>query len=121
MSTPPTRSGRGRRDRGGQARCGAGDAGSAAAAASALEQLLGDALDVGGVHLALVGLHDVADEPADLLGIGDAERLQALPDECLQRRVVEAPGEIPLAERDLEAELRGLGGAALTELVVLGE
>src|SRR2546422_4747110 len=42
----------------------------AAEAASGLQQLLGNLLHIGRVDLSLVGFHDVADEAADLLGVG---------------------------------------------------
>src|SRR5262245_25543457 len=85
------------------------------------EQLLGDSLDVGGLDLALVRLHDVADEAPDLLHIRDAEGIQPLLHEPAQRVGVEPAGQIPFAQLDLKAELGGLGGAAVPELVELGE
>src|SRR5262249_1276266 len=83
------------------------------------EELLGDALDVGRVHLPLVRLHDVAHQAADLLGVGEAERAEALLDEDAQALFIEAPRQVALAERQLEAELGGLGGAALARLLEL--
>src|SRR5712664_1622580 len=77
----------------------------AAEAASGLQQLLGNLFHIGRIDLCLVGFHDVADEAADLLGVGDAERPRTLLHEATQRGDVEAPGEEPLAERDLEPEL----------------
>src|SRR6266542_3764887 len=88
---------------------------------SALQELLGDALHIGGLGLALVGLHDVADQSSGLLGIRDAERREPLLDERAERVLVHASGQVALAELELEAELRGLGGAALADLVVLGD
>src|SRR5262245_30182113 len=49
------------------------------------QQLLGDSLHRGRVDLALVGLHDVTDEPAHLLRVRDVERGQPLPDETPDR------------------------------------
>src|SRR6266571_6798169 len=85
------------------------------------EELLGDPFDVGGLDLPLVRLHDVADQATDLLGVGDPERGEALADERAQLRLVEPLGKVALAEGDLEAELRHLGGAALARLLELGE
>src|SRR2546430_5099952 len=85
------------------------------------EELLGDPLDGGGLDLPLVRLHDVAEQATDLLGVGDPERGEALADERAQLRLVEPLGEEALAEGDLEAELRHLGGAALARLLELGE
>src|SRR5207245_427808 len=93
----------------------------AAEAASGLQQLLGNLFHIGRIDLSLVGFHDVADEAADLLGVGDAERPRTLLHEATQRGDVEAPGEEPLAERDLEPELGRLHGAALAQLLVLGQ
>src|SRR5205809_4911866 len=73
---------------------------------SALQQLLGDALDVGRLDLALVRLHDVADEAPDLVGVGDAERGHALLDEGAHRRLVHTLGKVALAELLLEPETR---------------
>src|SRR5262245_22812461 len=85
------------------------------------EQGLGNALDVRGFDLAFVALHDVADQPAELLDVRDAERGQALADERPQRVVVEPAREEPLAIRDLEAKLGGLGGPALARLLELDQ
>src|SRR5262249_24561743 len=52
---------------------------------SGLQDLLGNLFHIGGVDLTLVRLHHVADDAADLLGIGDAERLGALLHEIAQR------------------------------------
>src|SRR2546425_1171757 len=93
----------------------------AAEAASGLQQLLGNLFHIGRIDLSLVGFHDVADEAADLLGVGDAERPRTLLHEATQRGDVEAPGEEPLAELDLEPELGRLRGAALAQLLVLGQ
>src|SRR5437773_2039732 len=93
----------------------------AAEAASGLRQLLGNLLHIGRVDLSLVGLLVVADEAADLLGVGDAERPRTLLHEATQRGDVEAPREEPLAELDLEAELGRVRGAALAQLLVLGQ
>src|SRR5712691_13426008 len=87
-------------------------------ARSALQQLLGDALDLGGLDLALVRLQDVADEAADLLGVGDAEGPHALLDERLRRSLVHALRQVAFAELLLEPEARGLFGTSLTELLV---
>ena len=57
---------------------------------SAPQQLFRDPLHVAGLDLALVGLHDVADEAPDLLGVGDAEGGEALLDERPCRRFVHA-------------------------------
>src|SRR2546426_7743570 len=46
----------------------------AAEAASGLQQLLGNLFHIGRVDLSLVGFHDVADEAADLLGVGEIGR-----------------------------------------------
>src|SRR5262252_2204553 len=86
-----------------------------------LQQLFRNALDVGGVHLALVRLHHVADQAPDVLGVGDAEGGAALLDERAHCVLPEAPRQIAVAQRELEAELRGLRGAALAELVELDE
>jgi hypothetical protein len=86
-----------------------------------LEQLLGYALDVARLDPALVRLHDVADEAADLLGVGDAERAQALAHQRAEGGLVEAAWQEALAELDLEAKLGGLGLAALAGLLVVGE
>src|SRR5262245_61396883 len=83
------------------------------------EKLLGDALDVGGLDLPLVALHDVAHQSADLLEVRDAERGEALGDQRAQRRVVEAAGQVLLAELDLPADLRRLLRPALADLVEL--
>src|SRR5206468_253125 len=93
----------------------------AAEAASGLQQLLGNLFHIGRVDLSLVGFHDVADEAADLLGVGDAERPRTLLHEATQRGGVEALGEEPLAELDLEPELGRVRGAALAQLLVLGQ
>src|SRR5262245_37431657 len=85
----------------------------------ALQELLGDPLDVCSVHLALVRLHDVADQPAHLLGVGDLEDVEALADQRAQRRFVHALGQVALDELDLEAELRRVRGSALTHLLEL--
>src|SRR5213593_3375318 len=65
------------------------------------------------------------DSPEELLGdpfdVGGLERGEALADERAQLRLVEPLGKVALAERDLEAELRHLGGAALARLLELGE
>src|SRR5215831_8346766 len=85
------------------------------------EDLLGDALHLAGVHLALVGLHDVADEPAGLLRVGEAEGAAPLLDQGPQRGLVHALRQVPATELDLEAELGGLGGAAVAELLELDQ
>src|SRR2546422_3411311 len=51
-------------------------------------ELLGDPLDIGGLDLPLVRLHDVADQATDLLEVGDPERGEALADERAQLRLV---------------------------------
>src|SRR5437764_4822282 len=88
---------------------------------SALQDLFGDALDVVGFDEALVRLHDVADELARLLGVGDAERGHALFDERVQRGGVELLGQKALAELDLGAQLRGLLFALVADLLELLE
>src|SRR5438094_8097353 len=88
---------------------------------SGLEQLLGNLFHIRGVDLSLVGFHDIADETADLLGIGDAEAPRTLLHEATQRGDVQAPGKKPLAELDLEPELGRLRGATLAQLLVLGQ
>src|SRR5712664_2581738 len=93
----------------------------AAGSLSGLQQLLCNLFHIGGVDMSLVGFHDVADETADLLGIGDAEAARTLLHEATQRGDVQAPGKEPLAELDLEPELGGLRGAALAQLLVLGQ
>lgn len=60
--------------------------------------------------------HDVAHEAAGLLGVGDAESADALTDESPHRGGVEALGQVAFAERDLEAELRGLLRALFARL-----
>src|SRR5207244_12564058 len=82
-----------------------------------LQHLLGDPPDDRRVHLALVRLHAVADQAAHLLGVGDLERVEALAHERAQRRLVHAPGQVTLAELELEAQLRGMRGAALAHLL----
>src|SRR5205814_9915838 len=64
---------------------------------------------------------DVADEPARLLRVRDAEGGEAVLHERAQRRLVEPLREIALAECDVEAELRRLLGAARADLLELGE
>src|SRR3990172_551721 len=86
---------------------------------SALQQLLRDALDVTGLDLALVGLHDVADEAAALLGVGEAGGGKPLLDERAHGHLVHALRQVALAELLLEAELGGLRGPAFAHLVVL--
>src|SRR2546427_123210 len=66
------------------------------------EELLGDPLDVGGLDLPLVRLHDVAEQATDLLSVGDPERGVELTDELEQLRLVEHLGEGVLAELALE-------------------
>jgi len=68
-----------------------------------------------------VRLHDVAHQAADLLGVGDGERGDAVAYERAQRRLVEPTGEVTLAEFRLEAELRDLGPTALARLLELGD
>src|SRR5213596_3708827 len=73
------------------------------------EELLCEPLDVAGLDLPLVRLHDVAHQAADLLRIGDGERGDAL------------AGEVAFAEFHLEAELGDLGPTALARLLELGD
>src|SRR6266403_684838 len=87
----------------------------------ALQHLLGDPLDLGRVDLALVRLHDVADQPAHLLGVGDLERVEPLADERAQRRLVHALRQVALAKLELEAQLRGVRRAALAHLLELDQ
>ncbi len=94
---------------------------SISASSAALQQLLGDALDVGGFHLALVRLHDVAHQAAHLLGVVDPQRGDALLHQRAQRGLVHGPREIALAEFDLDAKLRRLLGTAVPHLLVLDE
>src|SRR5207302_711840 len=49
------------------------------------------------------------------------ERVEALAHERAQRRLVHAPGQVTLAELELEAQLRGMRGAALAHLLELDE
>src|SRR5262249_27712335 len=86
-----------------------------------LQHVLGNALDVRRVDLTLVSLHDVSDEPADLLGVGDLERVQPLTNERAERGLVQALGQVAIAELELEAKLRGVRGAALADLLVFRE
>src|SRR4029450_1724138 len=83
------------------------------------QKFLGDALHVAGLDLALVGLHDVADDPSDLLDVGDVERRQSLAHETPQRGGVEPARQKALAELDLEAQLSRLRCAPLARLLVL--
>src|SRR5205807_5593684 len=86
-------------------------------ASAGLQELFGDALDVARFDEPLVRLHDVADELARLLDVGDAERRHALLDERLQRGGVELLGQEALAEADLEAQLIGLLLALFADLL----
>src|SRR3989442_3049988 len=61
------------------------------------EELLGDPLDVGGLDLPLVRLHDVADHATDLLSVGDPQRGEPLADQLAQLRLVELLGKLQLA------------------------
>src|SRR5437667_53271 len=90
----------------------------AAEAASGLQQLLGNLFHIGRVDLSLVGFHDVADEAADLLGVGDAERPRTLLHEATQRGGVEALGEGQVAELDggRALEVRDVLAAELDDL-----
>src|SRR2546428_171245 len=63
----------------------------------------------------------VAAETADLLGLGGAQRLRTLLHESAQGCSIEALRQEPLAVLDLEAELGGLRGATLAQLVVFGQ
>src|SRR4029453_4188050 len=56
------------------------------------QELLGDAFDVAGLDLPLVGLHHVAAQAAGLLGVRDAETPDGLGDEGAQRRLVHSLG-----------------------------
>src|SRR5262249_3432818 len=85
------------------------------------QHLLGDPLDVRRVDLPLVGFHDVADQAAHLLGVGDLERIETLAHERAQSRLVHALGQVALAELDVEAQLRGVRRAALADLLELGQ
>src|SRR5262249_17252026 len=85
------------------------------------QHLLGDPLDVRRVDLPLVGFHDVADQAAHLLGVGDLERIETLAHERAQSRLVHALGQVALAELDVEAQLRGVRRPALADLLELGQ
>src|SRR5262249_21114760 len=89
--------------------------------ASPPAQLAGRALAVGGIALALVGLHHVADEPAGLLAVADPERGDPFLHQRPQRALIDGPGQVAFAELDLEPQLCDLGGGPLaTDLLVLG-
>src|SRR5499427_68517 len=85
----------------------------------ALQELLGQSLYLRGLHLSLVGLHDVAHQAPHLLDVGDPERPDALLDQRAHRRLIEPLGQVALAECDLEAKLRRLLGPAFACLLVL--
>ena len=77
------------------------------------EELLREPLDVAGLDLPLVRLHDVAHQTADLLRIGDGERGAA--------QVAQLRFEVAFCERYLpkgldETELRALVGQRLAAL-----
>src|SRR5207245_2634590 len=93
----------------------------AAVLRSALELLLRDSLDVGGVDPPLVRLHDVAHEPPDLFRVGDAERAQTLPDERPHGSLVQPLRQVALAEPELEADLGDLGRRAVARLLEFGK
>src|SRR2546425_11495951 len=67
------------------------------------KELLREPLDAAGLDLALVRLHDVAHQAADLLGVGDGERGGAGAYERAQRRLVEPTAEGTPAELRVEA------------------
>jgi hypothetical protein len=68
-----------------------------------------------------VRFHEVAEQAAHLLGVGDAERAQSLAHEHAQGVLVQPLGQPPREDVDLGAELLGLRAAALADLLVLGQ
>src|SRR5262249_10888184 len=58
---------------------------------------------------------------AGLLRVGEAEGAAPLLDQGPQRGLVQALRQVPAAELDLEAELCGLGGSAVAELLELDQ
>ena len=78
---------------------------------SGLQQVLCNPFHIGGVHMSLVRFHDVADEAADLLEVGDAEgpRTSAALRSNLKAENIKVTGRL---ESDTKSHLMGQASAS---------